>query len=246
MGLQYRTVMDATIKNAVFARLACVPLLLMACWNPVLGLELPGGLLAGMESDEFQLREKAQAELLTWSRERPLAAMDLLFRASRSAGDPEVRERCLEVLRELVNDEYLKEGEGFIGIRMQDEITHVPGDPQPRAAIRVVHVLADSAAQKAGLKINDLIVGMDDKIWREGSALGPFSDGIRRLKPGTRVMLRMIREQQLIDMPVVLGRRPLVADNPFLDQSQADMEAAERAAKEAYFRRWLDNRKLRD
>ena len=49
------------------------------------------------------------------------------------ADDPEVRERCLAILRDLVNDEYLKDGEGYIGIRMQDEMaTAVPGDVKPR------------------------------------------------------------------------------------------------------------------
>ncbi len=238
--------MDASITIAMTARLMWIPVMLIACMECVSALELPAGPLAALESDEFQVREKAQAELLTWSRERPQAAMDELFRVSRSAGDPEVRERCLEVLRELVNDEYLKEGEGFIGIRMQDEMTNVPDDPEPRIAIRVVQVVEDSAAQKAGLKINDLIVGSDDKVWRVGSALGPFSDSIRQLKPGSRVMLRVFREKELIDLPVVLGRRPLIADNPFLDERQVDIEAAEQAAKEAYFRRWLESRKSRD
>jgi len=239
--------MAAPITIAMTARLACIPLvLLMAGLNPVSALELPAGPLAALQSDEFQVREKAQAELLAWSRERPQAAMDELFRKSRAAEDPEVRERCLEVLRELVNDEYLKEGEGFIGIRMLDEMARVPGDPEPRIAIRVTQVVPDSAAQKAGLKINDLIVGLDDKIWRVGSAFGPFSDSIRQHKPGTRVTLRVLRDQQLLDVAVVLGRRPLTADNPFMDESQVDIEAAERAARETYFRRWLERKKLRN
>lgn len=239
--------MAAPITIAMTARLACLPVvLLMAGLDLVSALELPAGPLAALRSDEFQVREKAQAELLAWSRERPRMAMDELFRASRSAEDPEVRERCLDVLRELVNDEYLKEGEGFIGIRMQDEMAKVPGDPEPRIAIRVTQVVPDSAAQMAGLKINDLIVGLDNKVWRVGSALGPFSESIRQIKPGTRVTLRVLRDGQLLDLAVVLGRRPLHADNPFLDESQVDIEAAERAAREAYFRRWLERKKLRN
>ena len=238
--------MDAPITLAMTVRLACIPLLLMACLQSLSALEIPAGPLAALESDEFQIREKAQAELLVWSRERPQVAMDALFRKSRSAEDPEVRERCLELLRELVNDEYLKEGEGFIGIRMLDEMANVPGDPEPRIAIRVTLVMPDSAAQKAGLKINDLIIGIDEKIWRVGSALGPFSDSIRQRKPGTRVALRVLRDKELMDVNVVLGRRPLIADNPFLDERQADIQAAEKAAKEAYFRRWLERRKLLD
>ena len=74
----------------------------------------------------------------------------------------------------------------------------------------------------------------------------PFMNHIRQLKPGHRVMLRILRNGEMIDLPVKLGRRPLLADNPFLGQRQADIEAAERTAREAYFRRWLQLRKARD
>jgi hypothetical protein len=238
--------MDSPITIAMTARLVSIGVSLMLSMGSSPALELPAGPLAALESDEFRVREKGQTDLLEWSRERPQAAMDELFRMSRSAQDPEVRERCIEVLRELVNDEYLKEGEGFIGIRMQDELANVPGDPKPRIAIRVIQVVPDSAAHKAGMKVNDLIVGFDDKVWRAGTALGPFSDSIRQIKPGTRITLRVLRNKELIDVDVILGRRPVTADNPFLDERQVDMEAAEQAAREAYFRRWLERRKLRD
>jgi S1-C subfamily serine protease len=160
--------------------------------------------------------------------------------------DPEVRERCLAVLHELVNDEYLKEGEGFLGIRMQDEKALIPGEQAARSVLRVTQVLPDSAAQQAGLQPNDLIAGLDDKIWHDEAALVPFMNHVRQFKPGNRVTLRVLRNGKMIDLPVTLGRRPLLADNPFLDQRQGDIEAAERAAKEAYFRRWLERRKARD
>ena len=210
------------------------------------GLDLPAGPLSGLQSDEFKIREAAQAELLVWARGRPEQAMDVLFRVSRTHGDPEVRERCLAVLRELVNDEYMKEGEGFLGIRMQDEKALVPGDQKPRSVIRVIQVVPDSAAHQAGVKLNDLIAGLDGKVWHDEAALKPFMNHIRQLKPGHRVMLQILRDGEMIDLPVKLGRRPLLADNPFLGQRQADIEAAERTAREAYFRRWLQLRKARD
>lgn len=210
------------------------------------GLDLPAGPLSALQSDEFRTREMAQAELLAWARQRPEPAMDALFRVSRTHDDPEVRERCLAVLRELVNDEYLKEGEGFLGVRMQDEKALVPGENKPRSVIRVIQVVPDSAAQQAGVKLNDLIAGLDDKVWHDEAALLPFMNHIRQLKPGHRVMLRILRNGEMIDLAVKLGRRPLAADNPFLEQRKEDLEAAERAAKEAYFRRWLERRKARD
>jgi hypothetical protein len=206
-------------------------------------LELPAQQLSNLKSEEFRMREQAQAELLAWARRHPEAAMDELFQQSRVADDPEVRERCLGVLHELVNDEYLKEGEGYIGIRMRDEVATIPGDPKPRGVIRVVQVIPDSAADHAGLRLNDLIAGLNDQVWRDGTPSLPFSERIRQLKPSSRIVLKVLRDGNLMDLDVILGRRPLIADNPFLDERQVDLEAAERAAKDAYFRRWLERRK---
>lgn len=212
----------------------------------ICAIELPSRPLFNLKSEDFHKREEAQAELVAWARRQPEAAMDELFRQSRMADDPEVRERCLAILRELVNDEYLKEGEGYIGIRMRDEVAAVPGDPKPRGVIRVVEVVPNSAASHAGLQINDLIVGLNDLVWREGAASLPFSERIRQLKPNSNIELKVLRNGNLMDLNVKLGRRPILADNPFLEDRPADLEAAERAAKDAHFRRWLELRKSRD
>lgn len=223
----------------------CVVACMWGCSVLAWSLELPPESLANLKSEEFRQRESAQADLLAWARRQPDAAIDELFRLSRVADDPEVRERCLDVLRELVNDEYLKDGEGFIGIRMLDELANIPGDPKPRGVIRVIQVIPDSAAQKAGLQLNDLIAGLGDQVWPAGPVYLSFSEKIRQLKPNTKVTLKVLRNGNLMDIEVTLGRRSPAADNPFLDGRQVDLEAAERAAKEAYFRRWLERRKSR-
>lgn len=206
----------------------------------------PDGTLEDFKSEDFRTRETAQASLLEWSRKNPGIAMDRLFDLSQKADDPEVRERCLSVLRELVGDEYLKEGEGYIGIRMLDETGTIPDDPKPRSLIRILQVVPDSPAHEAGLKFNDLIAGLGDRVWRDVPASQSFMQTVKEFKPATRITLRIVRDGKLMDVPVKLGRRPLYADNPFLDESQVDLEAAEKAAKEAYFRRWMDARRARD
>lgn len=212
----------------------------------VVALEIPAKPLAELDAEDFATRENAQAAILAWARKHPQRAMDLLYERTLKADEPEVRERCLDVLRSLVNDEYQREGEGYLGIRMLDETSVVPGDPKPRSVIRVLQVMPDSAADKAGLRVNDLIAAIGDKTWRDKPAMRHFSEAVRQYKPGTRVTLKVVREGALIELPVALGRRPLYADNPFLDQNQFDLEAAEKAASEAYFRRWLEQRKARD
>jgi hypothetical protein len=90
--------------------------------------EFPSTALENFKSEDFRTRESAQANCSN-GRGNPGIAMDRLFGQSQTADDPEARERCLAVLRELVGDEYQKEGEGYIGIRMQEETGKVPGDP---------------------------------------------------------------------------------------------------------------------
>ena len=222
-----------------------VVITLMLASPMVWAIELPAGPLANLTSEEFRQREQAQTDLLAWARQHPEPAMDALFHHSREATDPEARERSLAVLRELVNDEYLTDGkgEGYLGIRMQDEIANLPGDPKPRAVIRVIQVIPDSAAQHAGLLPNDLIAGLGDLVWHEGAVSRSFSEQIRQLKPKSKVVLKVSRNGQLMDLEVSLGRRPFDTDPMFLDGQPADPEAAERKAKDAYFHSWLESKK---
>lgn len=206
--------------------------------------DIPSGPLADLKSEDFRKREAAQSGLLAWARERPAEAMEQFYTQWRVADDPEVRDRCLNILRELMGDLYLKDGEGFIGIRMQDEMANIPGDPKPRAVIRVTQLVPDAAAEKAGIQLNDLIAGLGDRTWHEGLASMHFMDKIRKMKPDTRVTLKVLRDGNLRDIEVTLGRRPLSADHPF--EPDEFIAAAERAEKEAYFRRWLEQRKARN
>jgi hypothetical protein len=208
--------------------------------SPVEGIELPPEALSGLGSRLFREREAAQAELLGWGRAQPGPAMEELLRQSRMADDPEVRERCLSVLRALVEDEYLKEGEGYIGIAMKDEISDVPGEAKPREVIRVTLVQPDSPGALAGIHHNDLIVGLNGNVWHETL----FRANVRMMKPNTKVDLKILRDGELLDLQVTLARRPKSADILFFNGQTFDPEAMERAAKEAYFRGWLSLRKL--
>ncbi len=207
-------------------------------------VEIPEKAFASLKSQEFREREAAELELLKWGREQPEPSMSELLRQTRTADDPEVRERCLSVLRGLVMDEYLKDGDGYIGISMRDDTANVPGDPKPCNVIRVSQVVAGGAGERAGLQVNDLIAGIEEQFWHEGSATEPFMVKIRSLKPGTKVTLKVLREGKLVALNVVLGKRPPSLNNFLLNGPNFDPEAIERADKEAYFRRWLSQRKL--
>lgn len=207
-------------------------------------LDLPQEAFSKLKSPEFHEREVAQTELLAWSRAHLEPAMAEFFRQSRISDDPEVRERCLSILRILVTDEYSKQGEGYIGISLLDAVTTVPGDHAARNVIRVTQVQVGTPAQRADVRLNDLIVALDHDAWHEIDASRLFREKIRMMKPATRVTLKILRDNLLIDIEVTLGRRPLMADNPFFNGQNIDLQASERTAQEAYFRLWLSQRKI--
>lgn len=206
--------------------------------------EPPGQALRDLGAVEFRIREIAQEELLAWGRKQPEEAMPEFLRRSRDSADPEVRERCMSVLRGLVTDEYLREGEGFIGIAlgMKDEVVELPGEPKPRHAIRVVDVREGTPGQRAGIQLNDLIVALEKKTWHDAEASPLFREKIKTMKPNTEAELRILRNGDLIDLKVRLGRRPPMADM-FFNGQNIDPEASEKAAIESYFRRWLSMQK---
>lgn len=207
---------------------------------------MPPSLLSGMGSPEFKVRELAEEDALEWGRKHRQAALESLLKHSRVGPDPEVRARCLSVLKELVNDEYLNAGEGFMGISMLDEISLVPGDPKPRQVIWISRILKASAAEKAGLLINDRISGIDGTRWYGDLAVESFSKIIKAKKPSSKVLLEVLRDKELISVQVILGKRPANIDLLMMDKQNPDAEAAENEARDRFFSQWLERQKEGD
>lgn len=207
-------------------------------------VELPAELLGGLASENFQDREKSEDSLLAWSRQRPKESMPALYAQSRSHESPEVRSRCLDVLKELVTDEYLREGEsGYIGIMMAEQRVAVPGDPEQRMAILITDVVPGTPAEKFGLAVGDLIVGVDDHVWREFGAALAFGEEIKKYRPATKVSLKLLRKGEVVEVPLVLGRRPADMVGRFMGLTAEEIAESDRIAKERYFRQWVERQK---
>jgi len=231
--------MQLKVNQTWFASV-CVMMTMALAAPRLWSLELPAQIVSKLGAEQFSVRETAQKDLLAWAREQGEPAMDELFRQSRKAGEPEVRLRCLAVLREMVMDDYMKSGEGYLGISMQDDIAQVPGDAKPRNVIRLALVVQDSAAQHGGLQANDQIVGLNGEVWHDTPASLPFTTKVRAMKPGTQVTLQYMRNGVVHEGKFKLSRRPADANNPFMAQ---DPEALEKMARDDYFRQWMEQRK---
>jgi len=79
----------------------------------------------------------------------------------------------------------------------------VQGDPESKEA-KIVDIVPDGPAAKAGLKVNDVVLKFD------GQKVGPYSELaalIRKKKPGDVVTLEVQRGSETMSFKVTLGKR---------------------------------------
>ena len=73
-----------------------------------------------------------------------------------------------------------------------------------------------------------------------------FTERIRKSKPGSVVVLKVLRNGKILDLGLVLGVRPDLSRRIDENGSPIDPMAAFRGDQEAYFRRWLADHEVRD
>lgn len=210
--------------------------------SPCLAAEIPQEFLERLKSEEFKIREEAQNGLLTWARIDPGSRVEHVLEQARSAQDPEVRQRTHNVLRALAMDDYLKAGEGFVGIQMNAIRAEVPGEEGgAREVIVINRVLRDTPAREAGLRVGDMIVSVNGEKLAVDGALASFQDTIRALKPATKTTFGIIRNGDLVEVELTLGRRPPEQQARFFGQGMPDMNELAKLDQERFFREWLEN-----
>ncbi len=214
----------------------------------------PAEILSGLRSDSFKQRQAAEASLAEWARNGGPAAADTVHRLFRDAADPEISARCLGVLRTLAMDEYANSGVGFLGVRLELNTVVVPlPDEKKAVGVRLLLIQPDTPAEKAGLQAGDILFQLDGHTWREGDLSEKITEVIKGYKPGDEVKARLLRAGRVIELPVVLGRRPAGADLLALSFPGAQMGGFEEtlrelelAEREAFFRRWMEKKKKSD
>lgn len=209
---------------------------------------VPESILRDLAREEFHMREQAQFRLLEWAREKPASRARLMLSKARSDQDPEIRQRARDVLYELSMDDYLTEGEGFIGIQMvavraeipervQEDLEH---PPRVDDVIAVTRVLRDTPAREAGLTVGDLIVTVDGQRLETNNALPSFQQMIKGMKPGKNTRLGVVRDGAWIDIELKLGRRPPDEQARFFGQAAVDLNELAKRDRDRFFREWLE------
>ena len=199
--------------------------------------ELPAKLVEGLGAEDFKERVSSQEQLLEWAKtQNDKHASFALFKLSKESSDPEVRQRCMEVLRGLSDQDYLTHGKGFLGISMSSESVKLPDQEKLQPAIRITRIVKDSPADRSGLVVDDMIIALDGKGLVGDPPHEAFRIDIAAMKPQDKVALRVKRASGEIEIVKVTLTRHPGDDVPGFPQS---MELLDERARQQHFELWL-------
>lgn len=184
------------------------------------------GLIEQLSSADYERREEADSEL----REIGMPVVDHLGRAYRATDDFEVRLRIQRIAEQVFYWDQVIGRNGFLGISHQQYFPPKEGDPrvpQGSCAFEVRTVIADTAAERAGLRQHDLITAVDGVRLPEGAGASEFANLIRLKRPGTIVVLELYRGIHPLRIHVTLGPRPArYYGNPATPELNQQLETA--------------------
>jgi serine protease DegQ len=130
---------------------------------------------------------------------------------SRSGGSMGIGFAIPVSLAKQVMEQIIRQGSvirGWIGIEAQD-ITPELAESFKLKEVRgslIAGVLRGSPAERAGLKPGDVLLGIDGKEVLDSSTMLNLISG---LEPEKKTVLKIARNQKEMQVPVVIGKRPL-------------------------------------
>ena len=190
-------------------------------------------LIDSLGSPDYDERRRA-TEVLK-SKDKSFAVE--LKRIYRSEHDHEIRLRLLEIAEHLFMRTAQEQMGGFLGISLRAvDDRDDPRLSEGQAAIRVEQVLPGTAADRAGLRVKDLIIAVEDEsldIAKHDTS--EFITLIGSKLPGTAIRLVVLRDKEPFQVTVVLGHKP-VTSMQGLTLSPDQRAAYDEAHRE--FREW--------
>jgi predicted metalloprotease with PDZ domain len=162
------------------------------------------GLLAELGDEQFTKRETATRDLAG----APASVLKTVQTAAGQTEDPEVRRRLEQVAREIFVRRIARNlpewgaGRGFLGIRW------TLSEDSP--GVIVQEVLANTAADKAGLQPGDVILQVNKTEFRAGMTHDEAMTVWRTMTPNQALVLKVSRAEQAepLEIKAVTGEMP--------------------------------------
>jgi membrane-associated protease RseP (regulator of RpoE activity) len=262
--MKTRTILFSSLLNSVLflsnAQEQKSPGLLVADAKKLIQVE-PAQILTDLSHEDYTRRLGATQTLLVWGKDTRKESVAVLLDMASEAKAPEARERVLCVLREMAKADYVTIGEGYCGIQMA-QISDMRDVPErgKLAAITLTFIAADGPAEKAGLRVNDAIVSVDETVWKNpDNQTDQLRKMIREKGAGKTIKIGVMREGKYHEYAVELHRRPPkidaipngqnfffgggIAQIPKIDQHSLDELKKEDLESDEFFEEWLRKEK---
>jgi hypothetical protein len=185
-------------------------------------------LITELGDPDYAVRRAAQEEL----KALPIEAGRRLLAHYRRTDDAEVRMRielyAEHFFREHVLPKHLPPPPGFLGVQLQPGV-----GPTGRAAARIARVLPGTAADQAGLRANDLIVGFRGRPLPADDPVRTLIEGIRELRAGEAAQFTIQRGEAVFEPRITLGRRGPDLQEP---EQREQLEQFRAALRERWWR----------
>ncbi len=185
--------------------------------------------ISRLGAPRFKEREEATKSLIGLGS----ASLEGLSIAYEAAQDLEVRLQIESIVRSIYLDYHVYGRNGFLGVSLQPFIPDVsPRTPAPKnvVGIKVGQVIKNTAAERSGLQVEDIIVGVDGVTLEDAGlqSVEAFSGAVRSRRPGTPMALMVLRKGRETAVPVTMGRCPtdVVREGnvPVIQQAAAEAE----------------------
>ena len=170
-------------------------------------------LFENLGNESYEIRQKAQNLIINQGKKDRDGILDKSFKFYNQTKDPEIKYRLRSTMLEIIGSTL--KPEGFIGIRMVDAPMRIVNDGEVEniRAVRILSVVPNTAASKAGLKPGDQIIRLDGKKFPDqGLAYVELSKYIRAKSSGEEVKLNITRgfgvNMQKMEIDIKLGERP--------------------------------------
>ncbi|MFC7339051.1 PDZ domain-containing protein [Haloferula chungangensis] len=215
------------------------------------GLEPPAALIKNLGADAYPERMAAERALSEWALNRGDEAKTALLELSKTSGDPEIRRRSLSALKTVVIKELTDQRPGFVGIRMG--VVELSAEAAGGGVgVQVEAVTPGTPAEKAGIRVADVILKLDGKGWTRQEAQHEFAERIGGKRGGDKVKFEVLRGEERLEFELVLAHRPwslgtynqtlqFRGGDPFFMPNQIPPD--EKSAEELAFQEWLEKQK---
>ena len=170
-------------------------------------------LFSDLGNESYEIRQKTQNLIIDQGKKNRDLILDESFKFYVKSNAPEVKYRLRSTMLEIICSNL--KPEGFIGIRMVDAPMRIVDDGKIEniRAVRILSVVPNTAASKAGLKPGDQITRLDgNKFPDQGLAYLELSKYIRAKSSGEQVKLNIRRgfgvSMKQMEIDIKLGERP--------------------------------------